>query len=423
MPGAEMLVHSGRVVAVGPRCAANAGADVRRLDAGGRWLLPGLIDLHVHLDEVITPGAFPLFGVTSVRDCGSRLVTMQKLHARAARGEGMPRLFWLGRNIDETTPSWSGAVAVAGPAQVPALLDDMGRQGVDGAKLYVNARADVGAAVIDGAHRRGWPVTGHLDALDPAVAADLGIDGLEHAFTLFSAGICHTDAKHAAGMRKPYAGAGDVDLDAPPARRMVAALARAGRRPVTLTATLTVSVMPLLSEREVASVYAGWADVPPGWRTYWKDAYWSFLQPAGWTGADLRTAARANRAFVAMVRRLDAAGVPIGAGTDTPAPGVLPGAGLVRELELLVAAGLPPRTALLGATGHAAAALRRVGIVGTLTPGARADFILVDGNPLDDIRAMRRLGAVYQNGAEVDRKALRAAFDSVAAPPPQKPAA
>lgn len=123
-----------------------------------------------------------------------------------------------------------------------------------------------------------------------------------------------------------------------------------------------------------------------------------------------------------MVARLEAAGVPIVAGTDSPAPWVLPGAGLIHELELLVEAGLSPKSALLAATGRAASVLRKTGEVGTLVPGARADFLLLPDDPLKDIRALRRPSAVYQSGREFDRAAARRTFDLVRAPPPQKPA-
>jgi len=326
-PDGVVVVQDGRITAVGPRDRVAVPESARRIDAQGKWLLPGLIDLHVHLDEVLTPGAFPLFGVTSIRDVGSRLVTLQRLRARATSGETMPRLFWMGRNIDEGMPSWSGAVAVKGPEEVPALLADMQeRQGVDGVKLYVDARPDVARAVIAEAHRRHLPVTGHLDATPPSVAARFGIDNLEHVFTLFSAELSHDRAKRATGMRKAYAGAGEVALDSPPARRLIDTLAA---HRVAVTATLSVSVMPVAGEAKANGVYGGWADVPASWRTYWKSPYWTFLQPLGWKAADFRAAERACAAFRRMVALLDKAGIPLVAGTDTPAPWVLPGAGLV----------------------------------------------------------------------------------------------
>jgi imidazolonepropionase-like amidohydrolase len=420
LPDAVLLVRSGHVAAAGPRHTVIIPDGATIVDAAKQWLIPGLIDLHVHLDEDLTPGAFPLFGVTSVRDVGSRLVTLQKLRARAARGEVMPGLFWMGRNIDEGKPSWSGAVAVKGTGDVPALLADMQeRQGVDGVKLYGTVRPGIAKAVIDEAHRRRLPVTGHLGETTPEKAAQLGIDNLEHISTLFTAQLSRDAAKKAAGTRKSHAGVSAVDLDSPQVRRLIETLAR---HKVAVTPTLSVSLMPMAGERNADRIYRGWADVPGGWRSYWKDAYWSFLQPLGWTAADYRTREQANEKFVRMVGLLEAAGVPIVAGTDSPAPWVLPGAGLIHELELLVQAGLSPRSALLAATGRAANVLRKTGEVGTLVPGARADFLLLPADPLKDIRALRKLSAVYQNGQQVDRTTARRDFEQVKAPPPQKPA-
>ena len=419
-PDAVLVVQDGRIASVGPRSRVAIPPAATIVNAAHQWLIPGLIDLHVHLDEDITPGAFPLFGVTSVRDVGSRLVTIQKLRARAAKGDAMPHLFWMGRNIDEGKPSWSGAVAVKGPGDVPALLADMQeRQGVDGVKLYVNARADVAKAVITEAHRRGMPVTGHLNDLTPERAAQLGIDNLEHVSALFSAQLSHEAAQRAVGTRKSHAGVAEVNLDSPSARRLIQTLAR---HKVAVTPTLSVSLMPMAGEQNADRVYRGWADIPNGWRSYWKDAYWGFLQPMGWTPADYRITEKANHRFLQMVARLESAGVPIVAGTDSPAPWVLPGAGLIHELNLLVRAGLTPRSALLAATGLAAQVLRKTGEVGTLVPGARADFLLLPADPLKDIRALRKLSAVYQNGKELDRVAARRAFDEAKAPSPQKPA-
>ncbi|MES2465506.1 MAG: amidohydrolase family protein [Armatimonadota bacterium] len=420
IPDAVLLVRDGRVAAAGPRRQVAIPDNATVVEAANHWLIPGLIDLHVHLDEDIMPGAFPLFGVTSVRDVGSRLVTLQKLRARAAKGEPMPRLFWMGRNIDQGKPSWSGAVAAKTSGDVPALLAEMQeKQGVDGVKLYVSAREDVAKAVIAEAHRRRMPVTAHLGEMTPERAAQLGIDNLEHISTLFTAQLSRDAAKKATGTRKSHAGVADIDLDSPPVRRLIETLAR---RKVAVTPTLSVSLMPMAGEKNADRIYRGWADIPGGWRSYWQDAYWSFLQPLGWTTADYRERERANQRFLQMVARLEAAGVPIVAGTDSPAPWVLPGAGLIHELELLVQAGLSPKSALLAATGRAAKVLRKTGEVGTLVPGARADFLLLPANPLQDIRALRRLSAVYQNGKALDTAATRRAFEQVKAPPPQKPA-
>lgn len=402
-----VVIRGKRIAAVGPRSSTSIPPDARVVDLHGKWIVPGLIDMHVHLDEVLTPSAFPLFGVTSVRDTGSRLVTIQKLRARAATGEATPRLYWLGRNIDEGKPSWWGAVAVKGPEEVPALLSDMARQGVDGVKLYALAGPKVAKAVIAEAHRRGWPVTGHLDRTRASDAAGFGIDNLEHVFTLFNE-LRPAAAKRAAGYLRGFAGVASVDLDGSAARRLIAALKR---RPTAVTPTLAVSTLPVEGEKGAAKVYRGWADVPPRWARYWKSSYWSFLSTAGWKPSDFRTAREARRKFQDMVRKLDRAGIPILAGTDTPAPWVLPGAGLIHELEMLVESGLTPLQALLAATGRAAKVLHHDSDVGTIQSGRYADLLVLVADPLADIHNLRRVDRVYMGGAEVDRAKLWREFE------------
>jgi imidazolonepropionase-like amidohydrolase len=401
-----ILIRGGRIVAAGPRSQVSIPPDATEVDASGKWIIPGLIDLHVHLDEDITPYAYPIFGVTSVRDVGSRLVTLQKLRARAAKGETMPRFFWTGRNIDEGKPSWWGAVAVKGPKQAPALLDGMAKQRVDGVKLYVAAGPKVSRAVIEDAHRRGWPVTGHVEATPPSQAAAMGIDNLEHVSTLLAELRKRPSAK-ITGFRKGFANVAEVDLDTPKAKRLIANLKA---HHVAVTATLSVSKLPVDAESEALRAYSGWAGLPQAWRKEWKRSYWSFISTKGWSAKDYRFARNAYSKLAEMVARLHKAGVDIVAGTDTPAPWVLPGAGLLRELELLVEAGLTPMDAIRAATGKAAKVLRKEKEVGALLPGRRADLMLLGADPLIDIRNVRRIDAVYLGGDKLDLHQLRERF-------------
>jgi len=412
-----VLVRGKRIVYSGPKPSAQVPTSARIVDLHGKWLLPGLIDMHVHLDEDISPSAFPLFGVTSVRDVGSRLVTIQKLRARAAKGESMPRIYWMGRNIDESKPSWWGAVAVKGPEEVAALMEGMSRQGVDGVKLYTDAGPLVSKAVILDAHKRGWPVTGHLQKTKPSEASSFGIDNLEHVSTLFSE-LGRPAPKSVAGYLRGFVVAASVDVKDEPTRRLISILKSHG---TAITPTLTVSLMPMEGERESAGVYRTWADLPAGWSKYWKSAYWSFISTYGWKAANFATAHGSYRKYMEMVKLLETNGIPIIAGTDTPAPWVLPGAGLIHELELLVDAGLTPMSAIQAATGRAAHILRREGDVGTIRPGRIADFVVLDADPLANIHNLRQIADVYKSGKREDRLKLRKQFDSATEPPPGKP--
>jgi imidazolonepropionase-like amidohydrolase len=105
-------------------------------------------------------------------------------------------------------------------------------------------------------------------------------------------------------------------------------------------------------------------------------------------------------------QRLIHGGVMLVAGTDAPYPGVFLGEGIHRELELLVEAGLSPLNALSAATRNPAILLNQEGVWGTLTPGASADILIIDGNPSQQISDTRRIEMVIQQGQVVDRESL-----------------
>lgn len=410
---AVVIFQDKRIVAVGKRSYVTIPPEAKQIEAKGKWLIPGLIDMHVHLDEDISPGGYVLFGVTSVRDVGSRLVTLQKLRARATKGATLPTFYWMGRNIDEGKPSWWGAVAITKPGEAAALLSDMAKQGVDGVKLYVRAGPKVTQAVIREAHRRSWPVTAHLEDTKPGAAAQAGIDNLEHIATLFLEFTPKPSTKQQ-GFGRRFAGDARADINSLQAQRLIAQLKK---HHVAVTPTLAVATLPVEGEKAADAYYRGWADIPTGWRRFWKSKYWDFLSTKGWMHRDYRLARQARTKYQEMVRRLDRAGVPLIAGTDTPAPWVLPGAGLLMELEWMVQSGVSTSRALQAATGKAAQILHKTDDVGTIRPGRFADFVLLAADPLRDIRNLRRIDSVFVHGRKTDRDALKKRF-LLAMPPP-----
>lgn len=200
-------------------------------------------------------------------------------------------------------------------------------------------------------------------------------------------------------------------------QRVAAALAALRQPQVpTLVLPFTEAHPPAAPERDPR-----WLTLRADERARWL-RIWASLAATD-AAADAATdAAAAHRALAArrwdIARRITAtfhrAGVPILAGTDAPMPGVYPGSSLHEELELLVAAGLSPAAALRAATLDAAAFLERADETSAVAVGRRADLVLLDANPLLDIRAVRRIHAVLLAGRLLRRPAL----DALLAPAP-----
>ncbi len=392
-----VLWEGNTITDVGRADVVRFSSSVRLIDGGGGWVIPGLVDLHVHVDEVITPEMFVRYGVTSVRDMGSAPKVIQQWRARWQKGETVPYVYWTGRNIDTGKPSWWEAVAVKKPSEVPGLLEHMRKLGADGFKLYVNSDRATAEVVIDYARWMGLPVTAHHETIPASELMRLGIGGIEHAHCFLHELLParpRIDEKLQSGYLRVFAGFDRLHPETERAHRLMELAYATG---IVWTPTLSLyDLPPWWRDKKPAGVA-----VPEAWRKEWSKPYWDFISTRGWSSADFRMAERAIAVFKQFVRQAYRAGVVLGAGTDTPAPGVLPGAGLHHELRLLNASGLSPEEALRCATVVAGRALGLPGKVGVLQPGARADMVLIDGNPLESLAHLGRIRRVWLNGRPV----------------------
>ncbi|MCS6950095.1 MAG: amidohydrolase family protein [bacterium] len=385
------------VTDVGRADLVRFSSSVKMVDGRGGWVIPGLMDLHVHVDEVKTPEMFLRYGVTSVRDMGSAPKVIAEWRARWKRGERRPYVYWTGRNIDTGKPSWWEAVAVKRPSEVPGLLEHLRKLGADGFKLYVNADRATAEAVIDYARWKGLPVTAHHETLRASDLMRLGIHGIEHAHCLLHELLPsrpRIDEKRKSGYLRVFAGFERLSAEGEQVRRL---MELAYATSIVWTPTLSLYDIP----RRWKEVSPAGVPLPASWREEWSRDYWDFLSTRGWTPADFRTAERAVDVYKRFVREAKRYRVLVGAGTDTPAPGVLPGAALHHELRLLAECGFTPEEALRAATVVAARALRLEGKVGSLQPGARADFVLLERNPLERVENLTSIRKVYLRGRQV----------------------
>ena len=426
-PFTAIIIEGDRIKAIVPPGFAYAvPSGARVVDARGRFVIPGLIDGHVHLVHILrtlqltADELFPLFlaqGVTTLRDVGDEVVAEKLLQkAAAANPAGAPRII-MGSMLVDGNPPYHAFISwpITDPAKVPAFVDDMAGWGVQTFKIYVGTSRPVGQALIREAHRRGKWVTAHLawDYRAQDAVAD-GIDSLEHVGALYEfvlppetprwpppaerAG--RPAAELAALERRLLEIKANVDLADPRVAALIAALVE---HKVAVVPTLVVyRNWMLLRDLPEVQQHPDLAGLPARLREGWMRS--ADAQPLDPATLDLRR--RQFAKLQELTGRLYRAGVELLAGTDTPVQFCPPGGAMHQELELLVAAGLPPAAALIAATKHNARAIGQADQLGTIKPGKVADLVILDADPLLDIRNTRRIHRVIHAGFVVDPAAL-----------------
>jgi cytosine/adenosine deaminase-related metal-dependent hydrolase len=389
VPDAVVVVREGKIVAAGPRRRTPVPSDVTVIDGRGKTLMPGLWDMHAHYEQVEWGAIYLASGVTTVRDVGNELEFIKAVRdaVRAGRGLG-PRIFTAGV-IDGSGPAALGVIRADTPEEGRARVQRYHEEGFDQIKIYSSVSLDVLRAICDEAHRLGMSVTGHIpNGLTAYDGVNAGMDQINHvAYIAAVAGP--PPVSPAPGSSPPAPGPSTVpvppvDSTDPATKRLVAFLL-AHRTVVDPTMALFEWVDHPASE-PVADFEPGVAKVAP-----------ELAEPLTHTGASPQMAGRAASIFaryLATVRILHRAGVPIVAGTDQTVPGY----SLHRELELYVQAGFTPMEAIQAATIVPARVMHVDGEVGTVTVGKRADLLLVDGHPLQRIADTRNVVLVVSNG-------------------------
>jgi imidazolonepropionase-like amidohydrolase len=406
----DLVLRDGRIASIEDARKYRHPAGAQVIDGHGKYVMPGLIDMHAHvagdvLDERGEPGdrwdrevalsflrTFLQFGVTTIRDPGA--ITADALLLRRLLAEGKvvgPQFFTAGRILNNSPFRPPGFVPVHNETDVRDEIRWQALAGVDFIKIYSSMPPHLAAVAIEEGHRLGLPVIGHLQRTTWTEAARLGIDGLEHAAP-WSAAYIKEDARAATpeGMfARVYwlQHLDEVQID-----EMIALLVEH-----------QIFVDPTL----MATMYTKfWADdprwtrnpdlayVPERLRSGW--AAGGFTR--AWTPAQFAEAKRSWPILLGLIKTMYDSGVPLVAGTDTPTPWIVPGASLHDELKLLNEAGIPPLQVIRIATSNAARALRRQHEFGSITPGLRADLVLLSQNPLDDIMNTRAIDRVIQNG-------------------------
>ncbi len=380
----------------------------RVIEGKGKFLIPGLIDAHVHLvhqtdfahmtPEEVLPWHLA-YGVTSLRDTGDEIVA-EKMTQRFAEAhpESCPRIFLCSPLIDGDPPFHRDiGRAVTDPAKVPEFLEDMKAWGVTTLKIYVKTEREVGRRVVDLGRQMGFVVTAHLGRYQAQDAVPDGIDVLEHIWSVFNYSLPADPADKRSNLERRAS----ADLSNPKAVALRDLLKRHG---TMVNPTLAVfRNMILLNDLPEIHGHPDNSATPRRLLGHW-DAYRakSALKPE-----TLELRRSEFRKYQELTGLLHKAGIPLLAGTDTPEPYVPPGSALHQELEMLVESGLTPGDAIQAATWNNARAIKQDKTLGRIAPGYSADLLVLGANPLDDIRHTRRIERVIVRGRVLDPAALR----------------
>jgi len=437
-PDQTVVIVGGRIAAIGPAARTKFDRSAHVIDAHGKFLIPGLWDMHVHLAGVSADPSWskdvllPLLlanGITGVRDMGGDLDALLSWKRDIESGTLLaPHIIasgpWLAGRGKKTPEQYP----VANAEEARAAVRDLKQRGADFIKVISMPLREAFFAVAEEARKQNISFVGHLPfEISAAEASNAGMRSIEHF--LYSGFALSFSSKEEELRKRLVEAERTGDSAAWEAIAHEADLTYSTEKAATLFQTLKKNgtwVTPTIASLDITSHPDAWKlddpnldFVPPSlakdWRTSFDDD--RMKKRAAWLG---RQAVNDWK----LAGELHGGGIPLLVGSDSLDPFVFPGDSLHRELAELVRAGFTPLEAIHAATRGAAQFLGRERDFGTIETGKTADLVLLDANPLENIANSRKILAVIRNGNYLDRAALDAmlvkAKTAAVAVPPEK---
>ena len=413
LPGQTVIVEGQRIATLGPTIDVEIPAGATVVDGGGRYLIPGLFEMHAHTSKTRASalGLYVVHGVTTMRDQGSEHAEVLRWRREIRSVERVgPRMLIAGpyleslRNIERmrrdppasrVEPFARARIPVASPADARRIVDSLAALELDHLKIRTVQDRETYLAINAAADAHGLRVTGHVVTASPELFLEAGQDGVEHGFP--------------------------VALDSLPRDERLAFWRTLAERDVGVVPTLAVIEASVFQPLDYyrALVDDTSAAVHP------MRPYLSKFMMLDWR-EQVDEVSPERRAYFERVwpialrhiREMRAAGVRLMAGSDVAVLNISPGYSLHDELRLFVdSIGMSPLEALARATREPAEWLGLADSVGTVQAGTVADLVLLDANPLEDITNTRRIAAVLLRGRLFDDEDLEALLAAVAAAP------
>lgn len=366
-----VILKDGKIAAAGPADSTPVPEGAQVIDAHGKSVLPGLWEMHAHFEQVEWGPIYLATGVTTARDVGNEREFIVAVRDAIAVGKGIgPRLVMAGV-VDGTSQFSLGIIRVDTPEQALAEVQKYKSEGFQQIKIYSSVKPEILKIVTAEAHKLGMTVTGHIPiGMNAMEGVEDGMDQINHVSYL------------TAVMADPKTKT--VTEDSPESQKVLKLLLEHHTVVDPTLALMEIITHP--DNQSISSFEPGFSKLAP-----------ELQEALGTMGTPAQNSAQAEERFKAMletVRILHKASVPIVAGTDQAVPGY----SVDREIELYVKAGFTPMEAIQAATLVPARAMNMEKDSGTIEAGKRADVILIDGNPLENISDIRKVSTVFAGG-------------------------
>jgi imidazolonepropionase-like amidohydrolase len=401
LPDQTVVIDDGLIQAVGSRAELSAPTGTHLIDGRGLYLMPGLVDAHVHyFDPEIFGRVMIANGILLVRDMGMPTDYILKLRDELNRGETPgPEMMAAGAMLDGSPPVIpSISMDLKTPEEGRAAVRKQAEAGVDMIKVYSRLDKEVFLAIVDEARKVGLKVVGHVpDSIYIEDAAAAGLRSIEHWFgfeEVIARLVGESDKLNNSSMGSD---AGFMlrfgELDPQALQGFYQRLRASG---VTVVPTVvTFKNWPNVNTLETQSLPKG-EYISPDLLALWKSQ---------WAGQS-ESPDLLWQNWAQMVKELNKAGVPLMVGTDLAVPGIIPGYSVHEEMAIWQEAGLPPADVLRSATLVPVQFMGLDDRLGTVAEGKAASLVLVKGNPLEDIRNAQLVEAVFLRGKYYDHADL-----------------
>lgn len=421
VPDQTVVVDEGRIAHLGAAVDTVLADDVLRIEGQGRYLAPGLADMHVHVETEDEARLYLPYGVTTVRVMwgGPEILKLrEKILGGQADG---PSIVTAGPILDGSPAMWPGSEAAGTPEEAARIVSEQGKAGYDFVKVYSRLTPEAFAAATAKAQEIGIPVAGHVpDYVRIGDALAAGMASMEHLIGFDTETVAvgvdmgerRSPEQLAIGRRLASGELQYEDIFDSEKLEALAAEVAASNTWVTPTLMVLKNIyLPPEQKQEILSS-PKMRYVSPASRAFWDPA------------ADFRLSSLSKedlaglRALMALSRRrvkvLHDAGVKLLVGSDVPNPFIFHGLSAHEEMDEFVAAGVPVKDTIAAATSAPAEFFGQKGEWGVIAVGARADLVLLEANPLDDIANYRRINGTMVRGKWYDSTALQALLDATA---------